>query len=135
MLLSEFSPEVVASHSLIVADFMAGYPPSTDTLRELGAEILTVDKLAVMISRQVRTIRAAHDVWLAAHDCFQSSLILWDRLPHDNNLLGGHRRLLERLIQSAQERCEFYSVTDHDRQAFNAGRDHCFPIDEYAETQ
>jgi hypothetical protein len=114
---------------------MAGYPPSTDTLRELGAEALTVDKLAVMISRRVRTIRAAHEVWLAAHECFEASAKLWNQLPPDD-LLAGHRRLLERLIQSARERCEFYSVTDHDRAIYNAGRDHGLPVEnDYAETQ
>jgi hypothetical protein len=126
--LSDFSPEVVASHALVVADILAGLPPSPDTYRELAAEVLTVDKLAVMISRQVKTIQAAHDAWQCAFDCFQASLDLWSRLPTDaDGLLAGHHRLLTRLLHNAAERIEFYHVTDADRQAFNAQRDHYFP--------
>ena len=76
--------------------------------------------------RQAGTIRLARESWQNALACFQASAELWNRLPQDD-LLAGHRRLLERLIRSAEERREFYSVTDHDRAVYNAQRDHGMP--------
>jgi hypothetical protein len=114
-LLAEFSPEVVQSHALIVADILAGLSPSPDTLRELGSEVITIDKLAVMISRQVRTIQAARDTWQAAHECFSACAQLWDRLPDDRASSLSHRRLLARLLANAQERREFYTISESDR--------------------
>jgi hypothetical protein len=127
--LDEFAQEVVNSHVLVIAELMAGETPSAEVLLQLAAEVLTIDKLAVMIGRQVTTIAASHDCWQTACECFETSHELWSRLPHDD-LLAGHRRLLERLVCSAQERCEFYSVSDHDRAAFNAQRDHGLPIED-----
>jgi hypothetical protein len=49
---------------------------------------------------------------------------LWDRLPFDDHLLAGHRRLLERPIHSAEERRGFYTVTAEDRAVYNSQRDH-----------
>jgi hypothetical protein len=134
MFLSEFPQQVIDSHALVVAEIMSGETPSSDILLELAAETIAVDRLSVLAVRQTRTIKAAHDLWLATHDCFQSSLILWNQLPHDD-FLAGHRRLLIRLIQSAQERCEFYSVSDHDRAVYNSQRDHGLPVEaDYVET-
>ena len=127
-LLSEFPQQVVDSHALVVAEILAGERPSIEILLQLGAEALTVDKLAVLTARQVGTIQAACDCWRDASAYFQASVDLWHRLPFDNDLLAGHRRLLERLVRSAQERREFYTVTDHDRAVFNAQRDHGMPL-------
>ena len=122
--LEEFGQEVVNSHALVIAEIMAGERPSSDTLLQLAAEAITVDKLAVLISRQVQTIQPAHDCWRDALDCFEQSGELWNRLSLDDARLSGHCRLLERLIRSAQERREFYTVTAEDRAIHNAQRDH-----------
>jgi hypothetical protein len=133
MLLSEFPQQVIDSHALIVAGILGGETPSTDILIQLAAEILTIDKLTVLAARQARTIKAAHDVWMAAHECFHASLDLWHRLPHDD-CLAGHERLLQRLVCSASERLQFYTVSDYDRRVHNSQRDHGLPLP-YAETQ
>jgi hypothetical protein len=122
-LLSEFPQQVIASHALVAAEVMSGETPSSDTLLELAAEAITVDRLTVLMARQAGSIQLARDCWQAAYDCFQSSADLWDQLPSDDDRLAGHRRLLERLVRSAEERKEFYSVTDHDRRVYNATRD------------
>jgi hypothetical protein len=129
--LSEFPQEVVNSHALVVAEIMSGFESRADTLLELAAEAITVDRLTVLMARQ-GSIQLAHDCWQAALECFEASLDLWNRLPADD-LLSGHRRLLERLVRNAQERREFYTVTAEDRAAFNAGRDHSMPASTYAE--
>jgi hypothetical protein len=51
MLLSEFPQQVINSHALIVAGIMDGETPSADTLLELAAETITVDRLSVLIAR------------------------------------------------------------------------------------
>jgi hypothetical protein len=125
-LLSEFPKAVVDSHALVAAEVMSGFKPSADTLLELAAESITVDRLTVLMARQAGSIQLAHDCWAAACECFETSHDLWGRLSHDD-LLTGHRRLLERLVRSSQERREFYPVTDHDRAVYNAQRDHGMP--------
>jgi hypothetical protein len=131
-LLAEFPQEVVNSHALVVAEIMSGFEPSADTLLELADEVITVDRLTVLMARQIDSIQAAHDCWQHALGCFQSSLDLWDRLPHDDRLIR-HGQLLKRLIGSAEERREFYCVNDHDRRIYNSQRDHGMPLP-YAET-
>jgi hypothetical protein len=127
-LLSEFPQQVIASHALIVAEVMSGERPSADVLLELAAELLVVDKLTVMAARQVRMIRDARDCWAAGYACYRSSADLWNQIPgDDDDRLTGHGRLLTRLIRSADERREFYSVTDRDRAVYNAQRDHGLP--------
>jgi hypothetical protein len=127
--LAEFPKEVVDSHALIVADIMAGQPPSTEIFLQLAAEVLAIDKLTVLAARQAGTIQTAHDCWQSAFACFESSLDLINRLPLHDDLLASHRRLLIRLLVNAQDRREFYSVTDHDRLVYNAGRDHGMPVE------
>jgi hypothetical protein len=125
--LAEYEQEVIASHAIVVAAIMAGDRPSPDTLLQLAAETITVDRLAVLLGRQVKTIAASHDCWQNAYQCFAACAKLWSRLSRDDDSLVGHRRLLERLICNAQERTQFYTVTDADRHAFNAQRDHELP--------
>ena len=126
-LLSEFGKEAVASHSLIAAEIMSGERPANEIMLHLAAEVLAVDKLTVLSVRSVDSVQAAHDCWVDACECFSTCADLWERLPHDD-LLAGHRRLLERLIRSAEERREFYTVTDGDRRVYNATRDFGMPL-------
>jgi hypothetical protein len=126
-LLSEFPQQVIASHALVAAEILSGESPSADTLLELAAEAITVDRLTVLMARQAGTIQLARDCWQAACECFEQSYELWNRLPSGDGLLAGHRRLLERLIRSAQERREFYTVTAEDRLRYNSQRDHSMP--------
>jgi hypothetical protein len=127
-LLAEFSDEVVAFHALIAAEIRAGERPSNDTLRELAAEALSIDRLAVMSSREVTTIQLARDTWQTAFNCFASCLDLWTRLPDDDGQLTGHRRLLARLLNNADDRRQFYTVSEADRREYNAARDHEVPL-------
>jgi hypothetical protein len=53
-LLAEFPKEVIDSHALVVAEILAGEQRCADTLLELAAEALVVDKLAVLMARQAR---------------------------------------------------------------------------------
>jgi hypothetical protein len=127
MLLTEFSQEAVSSHALVVAQFMTGQQLSADIVRELGAEIIGVDKLTLMSARRVTSIQSAHECWQIAAVCFRECLDLWDQL-HDDALVTGHRRLLGRLLNSALDRRQFYAVTEADRAIFNSGRDHGLPL-------
>jgi hypothetical protein len=76
--LSEFPQQVISSHALVIAEVMSGSEPSADTLLELAAEALTVDRLAVLAARQAGTIQAAHDCWQNACECFEQSHELWN---------------------------------------------------------
>ena len=77
-LLCEFPQQVIASHALVVAEIMSGRDSSADTLLELAAEAITVDRLTVLMARQAGTIQAAHDCWQAACECFEQSHELWN---------------------------------------------------------
>jgi hypothetical protein len=102
--LPEFFEEVVTSHVLVVAGIIAGEPPRADLLRELGAEVLAVDKLSAMASRQTKTLQAARDCWCRSLQCFQACADPWSRLPDDHDgPLAGHRRLLARLVNNAED--------------------------------
>jgi hypothetical protein len=137
-LLSEFPDQVIASHALVAAEVMCGEHPSTDTMLELAAEALTVDRLTVMAGRQTRTIAETRSLWNATFACFKNCLDLWLRAPLDDDqdhLLATHRRLLERLVASARERVQFYTVSDRERAIYNAGRDNGLPLtSQYADT-
>jgi hypothetical protein len=120
--LAEFPRQVLDSHALIVAGLLAEERQSPETLVELAAELLSVDKLTVLAARQARTIAEAYACWEAAATCFQACLDLWNRAPLDDVLVAGHRRLLMRLVCSASERREFYHVTAADRATYHAQR-------------
>jgi hypothetical protein len=125
--LSEFPQDVINSHALVVAEIMVGERPSSETLLQLAAEAIAVDKMTTLAARGLGTLQATRECWLAASACFQSCANLWNQLP-DTDLTAGHRRLLQRLICNALDRCEFYHVTEADRAIFNAGRDHGLPL-------
>jgi hypothetical protein len=133
--LSEFPQDVINSHALVVAEIMTGEQPSSETLLQLAAEALAVDKMTTLAARGLGTLQATRECWQAALGCFQACADLWSQLPEDHNgPLAGHRRLLQRLICNALDRCEFYHVTEEDRAVFNAGRDHGLPLSSpYAE--
>jgi hypothetical protein len=134
-LLSEFPQQVVDSHALVVAEIMTGERPDAETLLQLAAEALAVDKMTTLAARGLDSIQATHECWQAALECFRASADLWNQLP-DTDLTAGHRRLLERLVCNALDRCEFYHVTEEDRRAYNSQRDHGLPLTSpYAEVQ
>jgi hypothetical protein len=123
--LSEFPQQVVNSHALVVAEIMCGEQPSSETLLQLAAETLAVDKMTTLAARGLDTLQATRECWLAARACFQACADLWSRLPDDHDSsIAGHRRLLARLICNAEDRCQFYNVTEEDRRIYNVGRDH-----------
>jgi hypothetical protein len=129
--LAEFPDQVVTSHAIVVAGLLAGEPVSPDTMLELAAEALTIDKLTTLVARRTRTIAETHDCWNATLACFKSCLDLWVRAPsgdEEDHLLAAHHHLLERLVANASERVDFYTVTPADREAFNTTRDHGFPL-------
>jgi hypothetical protein len=56
-LLAEFPDQVVQSHALIVAGFLSGEPASSDTMLELAAEAIAVDRLTTLAARQTQLRR------------------------------------------------------------------------------
>jgi hypothetical protein len=117
-LLREFPAEVISSHALVVSQILAGEQPSTEIMLQLGAETLSVDKLAVLSCRTVTTIKEARSCWQSAWECFTASQELWNRLESDGELLEIHRRLLRRLCNSANDRLEFYGEVENERSSY-----------------
>lgn len=107
--LREFPQEVIASHALVIVAILAGEQPDIETFVQLAAETLSLDKLTTLQCRSVASIRESQQCWKSTLECFQKSAELWDRLPADGELLEGHRRLLQRLCNSASDRVIFYT--------------------------
>jgi hypothetical protein len=117
-LLAEFPQSVVDSHAWIVAESLAGGQLSHEIILQLGAEALSVEKIAVMTARAVDTIQAAHGCWQDALACFQTSEDLWSQLPPEDKFVEVHRRLLCRLTCRATDMLDFYYVSSADRNAY-----------------
>jgi hypothetical protein len=96
-LLAEFPQSVVDSHAWLVAESLAGERLSNEIMLKLGAEILSVEKIAVLTARQVGTVYEARKGWQSALKCFEASANLWIPVPRDNQFLESHARLLARL--------------------------------------
>jgi hypothetical protein len=68
-LLAEFPQQVVDSHCLVVGRILAGERLSPEIILQLGAEALSVEKIAVMAAREVSTIKDAQKCWQSAWQC------------------------------------------------------------------
>jgi hypothetical protein len=117
-LLDEFAQQVLASHGLVVIAIQAGEQPDLETFLELGAEILSVQKLARLQSRNVDSIKDTRQCWQKALECFQASEEIWNRLSVEGELPERHRRLLQRLRTSAADQVNFYDESVSGRRVY-----------------
>jgi hypothetical protein len=117
-LLAEFPQSVVDSHAWIVAESLAGERLSHEIILQLGAEVLSVEKIAVLTARQVVTVLDARKCWQSALECFETSANLWTQLPIGDPFVESHARLLNRLCGSAGDMMSFYDISSSDRSAY-----------------
>jgi hypothetical protein len=82
---------------------------------QLGAEILSLEKLTILQCRSIGLIREIRICWVEALECFERSAELWDRLPSDGGLADAHGRLLHRICSSARDRITFHHVSAEER--------------------
>jgi hypothetical protein len=127
--LDEFPEQVIASHAWLVAEILSGQQPSAQIFIQLGAEILSIDKLAALECRRVGTIKQARACWTTASQCFQASAELWAQISSNGEFTEAHRHLLHRLCCSADDRVEFYSVTT-ERTAYRRRKVEPLPVAE-----
>jgi hypothetical protein len=107
--LRSFADEVLLSHSILLASIQAGEAASAESLLNLSAETLCLQKLAMLRAREVDFIARAQCCWLEAGACFGQAARLWAAVPPNGPLTESHRALLTRLLLQSEELVEFYA--------------------------
>ena len=116
-ILTEFSSQVVASHGLIVTRILTGERVEPGLFLHLAAELLAIAKITRLCIRSVDYVKEAKACWQEAAKVFEQSAELWARLPHDEELVETHRRVLQQLCAMAADELDLYTISAEQRRA------------------